>query len=110
MDVVVVFWAFCKLGGVLCLPESLGAKACGVGGLLAEVAGGSAVPVPAVCQLVGGAGVPCNAFANLLANALVSGVGGGGPGAAAFNGIEGCVNPVDEQGQHGEDVPVPDGV
>ena len=110
MDVVVVFWAFCKLGGVLCLPESLGAKACGVGGLLAEVAGGDAVPVPAVCKFVSRAGMSCHAFSDLLANALVCVGSGGVSGVAAFDGVEGGVDPVDEEGLHGQGVSVVDGV
>ena len=82
----------------------------GVGGVVPELPGIGVHGVPAVGKPVGRAGMSRYPFSDLLADALMCGVGVGVAAAGLLDGVKRSVDAVDEKCLHGECVSVLDGV
>ena len=82
----------------------------GVDGAAAKFPCVGAFRVPSVGKSVGGTGVAGDTLADFLADAFVCRGGGGESAAVLFDGVEGGVHPVDQEGLHSEHVSVPNGM
>ena len=110
VDKVVVSGSLGKLCGVVCEFESVGAFVGGGGCVVADFLSFGVLRVPAVGESEGRASVARDPLPDFLAYALVCHNGCGGSIALLFDRVKCRIDAIDQEGLHGQHIPVVDSV
>ena len=110
VDKVVVSGSFGELCGVVCEFKSVGAFVGGGGCVVADFLSFGVLRVPAVGESEGRASVARDPLPDLLADALVCHNGCGGSIALLFDRVKCRIDAIDQEGLHGQHIPVVDSV